>query len=521
MEQVILVDELDREAGVAEKMAAHLQGKLHRAFSIFVFNSKGELMLQKRDSRKYHCGGLWSNTCCSHPRPGEKTEDAVHRRLKEEMGFDCELKEEFSFVYAAKLDKGITENEFDHVFVGKYDGKPTPNPEEAEDWKWVYPEQLQKDIKKNPEAYTPWFKIAIGKLLNSQKNGTSAFFDYKHREAIENELKKFLPETINAEWAEKAAGKSKWKQDTASLTAALSAPVRDFLGRGGKRWRPVLMLICSEAVGGNAEAVLPFTIIPELIHNGTLIVDDIEDNSELRRGKPVLHRIFGVDIAVNAGNTLYLLPFTAIRDSGLPEKIKVAAYGIISTQLLKCHLGQAVDIFWHSGKSDTIPTEDQYLQMCANKTGSVAAMAAKLGALLGGGTEKQIEALGSFAETAGVVFQIQDDILNLTANENIGKGFGDDVCEGKRTLLVIHALNAAAENERTRLLEILGMHTKDGSLLKEAIGIIKAHSSIEYARKLAAQMAEKAWKEAEAVLAESEAKQQLKELAQLMLDRSV
>mgnify|MGYP001567478795 CR=1 FL=1 len=283
----------------------------------------------------------------------------------------------------------------------------------------------------------------------------------------------------------------------------------------------MLMLICCEAVGGNPPEIMPFTVIPELIHTGSLIVDDIEDNSDLRRGKPVLHKLFGVDIAVNAGNTLYLLPFIAIRDSNLPDKTKAAAYEIISTQLLKCHFGQAIDIYWHSGKSEKIPTEDEYLQMCANKSGSLACMAAKLGALLGNGNEKQVESLGKFAETAGVVFQIQDDILNIAENASIGKELGDDINEGKRTLLVIHTLNAAATADKKRLIEILNMHTKDEKLLTEAIEIIKKHGSIEYAKKTATKLVEDSWREAESVLPDSEAKKQLKELAELLIHRSV
>lgn len=347
------------------------------------------------------------------------------------------------------------------------------------------------------------------------------FESYRHKKDVEKALHEFLPERITAEWVEKAVGKARWKQDTTALTKAVSEPVWDFLSRGGKRWRPVLMLICCEAVGGIPARILPFTAIPELIHNGTLIVDDIEDNSDLRRGKPVLHKTFGVDIAVNAGNTIYFLPYIAIQNSNLPDNTKKDAYEIISTQLLKCHLGQAADIWWHSGKSGRIPIEEEYLQMCANKSGSLACMAAKLGALLGGGTPQQIEALGQFAETAGLVFQIQDDILNIAENNTIGKEFGDDINEGKRTLLVIHTLNAAPENERKRLLEILNMHTKDKQLLAEAIAIINKHNSAEYAKKAAVQLIETSWKETEAVLPESEAKNQLKELAQLLIHRSV
>ncbi|MCX6767309.1 MAG: isopentenyl-diphosphate Delta-isomerase [Candidatus Micrarchaeota archaeon] len=169
MEQVVLVDEKDREIGTGEKMAVHREGKLHRAFSIFVFNSKGELMIHRRAKEKYHSGGLWTNTCCSHPRPGEKLEEAVHRRLKEEMGLDCPLKEVFHFVYKVKFGNGLFEHELDHVFTGKYDGNPKPDPEEVEDWKWVGMLELEKDVKKNPDNYTYWFKAALPKLVSFLK----------------------------------------------------------------------------------------------------------------------------------------------------------------------------------------------------------------------------------------------------------------------------------------------------------------------------------------------------------------
>jgi len=170
MTEVILVDENDNEIGTEEKMKAHQEGKLHRAFSIFVFNSKGQLLLQKRAKSKYHSGGLWTNTCCSHPNPGESLEKAVQRRLKEEMGFYCELKEIFSFVYKANFDNGLTEYEYDHVFMGKFDGEPNPNPEEVDEWKWVSLEELKKDIQENPDNYSYWLRASIDKVISYLKN---------------------------------------------------------------------------------------------------------------------------------------------------------------------------------------------------------------------------------------------------------------------------------------------------------------------------------------------------------------
>ncbi|HLD57519.1 MAG TPA: isopentenyl-diphosphate Delta-isomerase [archaeon] len=164
MEQVILVDEKDKEIGLEEKIKAHKEGKLHRAFSVFVFNQKGEMLLQRRALTKYHSGGLWTNTCCSHPRKGEDVDKAASRRLKEEMGFSCGLKEVFSFIYKTGFDNGLMEHEFDHVFVGAYESEPKINPEEVAEYKWVTMEDLLKDVKKNPQNYTFWFKEILKKV---------------------------------------------------------------------------------------------------------------------------------------------------------------------------------------------------------------------------------------------------------------------------------------------------------------------------------------------------------------------
>lgn len=164
-ENIILVDENDQEIGTMEKMQAHQEARLHRAFSVFIFNSKGETMLQQRALSKYHSGGLWTNTVCSHPRSGETLEAAVHRRLQEEMGFDCDVKEVFSFIYKVPLDHGLSEHEFDHVFVGNFDGEPQLNREEAESYKWITLDELKQDITNHPAKYTEWVKIIFQKYI--------------------------------------------------------------------------------------------------------------------------------------------------------------------------------------------------------------------------------------------------------------------------------------------------------------------------------------------------------------------
>ncbi len=161
MDEVVLVDMMDRETGREEKITAHEKGMLHRAFSVFLFQGDS-LLLQKRASSKYHCGGLWTNTCCSHPRAGEEVKEAAVRRLKEELGICVDdLMEVHSFVYHQEFDNGLTEFEYDHVLTGEYSGTWVENPDEVEEVKWVRLPKLLEEVRKNPAAYTPWFIVAL------------------------------------------------------------------------------------------------------------------------------------------------------------------------------------------------------------------------------------------------------------------------------------------------------------------------------------------------------------------------
>jgi isopentenyl-diphosphate delta-isomerase len=167
LEYVILVDENDQEIGKMEKKEAHEKGLLHRAFSVFVFNENKELLLQQRALTKYHSAGLWTNTCCSHPRIGETIEQAAHRRLMEEMGFDCDLSTKTSFIYKAAFENGLTEHEFDHVLVGSFNGEINFNPTEVKNFKWINLEELQIDLLQNNQNYTAWFKIIFDNFKKS------------------------------------------------------------------------------------------------------------------------------------------------------------------------------------------------------------------------------------------------------------------------------------------------------------------------------------------------------------------
>ncbi|MFS4467588.1 isopentenyl-diphosphate Delta-isomerase [Maribacter sp. 2210JD10-5] len=163
-ERVILVNEQDEQIGTMPKMEAHEKAKLHRAFSVFVLNDAGEIMLQQRAGHKYHSPLLWTNTCCSHQRVGETNIEAGKRRLQEEMGFSTELRELFSFIYKAPFDNGLTEHELDHVMIGSYNSEPNINKDEVESWKWMKPNAIKTDMENNPREYTVWFKIIFEKF---------------------------------------------------------------------------------------------------------------------------------------------------------------------------------------------------------------------------------------------------------------------------------------------------------------------------------------------------------------------
>lgn len=164
-EFVILVNEKDEQIGLMEKIEAHEKALLHRAFSVFIYNDKGEIMMQQRAMHKYHSPGLWTNTCCSHPRDGEEVVEAGKRRLMEEMGFETDLEKRTSFIYKAPFDNGLTEHELDHVMIGHYNDDPVLNPDEVADWKWMSLEEIKEGIKERPDQFTAWFKIIFDKYL--------------------------------------------------------------------------------------------------------------------------------------------------------------------------------------------------------------------------------------------------------------------------------------------------------------------------------------------------------------------
>ncbi len=358
------------------------------------------------------------------------------------------------------------------------------------------------------------------------KKGSVVEYLERLKPGIDRVIEKYLPKIVTKRWLDLTFGRPHYLYSKKAAKEALIKPSWDFLSRGGKRWRPVLFLLITEAIGGDVKKVKDFVVIPEVIHNGTIIIDDIEDQGELRRGKPCLHKIFGTDIAINAGNFMYFLPLLALiknKEKFKPE-ILIRAYETYIQEMINLSLGQGTDIYWHKGKVKEID-EKEYLQMCAYKTGCLSRMAAKLAIVLSGGNEKLAEKAGRVAEAVGVAFQIQDDLLDLTLTgkerEKFGKSFGNDIKEGKRTLMVIHALKKANKKDKRRLMEILNKHTDNLEERKEAIEIIKKYDSVEYAKKIAKRIIKEAWAEADKSLPKSPAKKRLNEFVNYLIERQV
>jgi geranylgeranyl diphosphate synthase type I len=343
---------------------------------------------------------------------------------------------------------------------------------------------------------------------------------------IDKTIEKYVPRKYTKEAILFQVDPPKYCCNVETLNKAIADPIWDMLDRGGKRWRPALFLLICEALGKGEDFCLDFAIIPEVVHNGTLVVDDIEDSSEIRRGKPCTYKIFGIDIAVNAGNAMYYLPLVPLMEqkNQIPAEILRDVYEIYVQEMINLSIGQGMDIAWHRGlaNADAISEED-YTQMCAYKTGTLARMAAKIAATLSGADKNLVKKLGTFAESIGVAFQMQDDILDLTGTEFAKKkgGLGQDITEGKRTLMVIRTLKTAAPPDRKRLIEILNMHTSDQKLRDEAIDIMHKNNAFEYVKKKADSMVEESWKEVNQLIKQSEGKEKLKAFAEFLIKRSI
>lgn len=341
---------------------------------------------------------------------------------------------------------------------------------------------------------------------------------------IDKTIEKYIPRKFAENSILFTVNPPNYSHNLEELNKTIAEPIWDILERGGKRWRPALFLLVCEALGRKSENYLDFAIIPEVIHNGTLIIDDIEDTSEYRRGKLSTYKLFGVDVAANVSNAMYYLPLLVLSKKAnyLSAEKKSKIYDVYVQEMINLSLGQAIDIAWHRGLVATSKiSESQYMQMCAYKTGALARMSIRMAAILSDADEDIVEQLGRFAEAIGVAFQIQDDVLDLSEGEFAEKkgGRGQDITEGKKSLVVVHTLQIAKPIDRKRLIGLLDMHTTNQELKDEALHILEKYNSVDYAKKFAQNLVAESWKEAGKFLVRSEAKDRINEFVHYLIER--
>ena len=345
------------------------------------------------------------------------------------------------------------------------------------------------------------------------------------RPVVDETIETLLPRLVDDAYLTDFFGEATYAYDPPAIQNALADPIWDLLDRGGKRWRAVLFLVIVEALGDDPEEFLEYAVIPEVLHNGTIIVDDVEDAATHRRGSPALHHVYGTDVALNAGNAMYFLPLkVSTRDpGGLPESVRLEAYEMLMHELNRTHLGQGMDICWHNEKEIRV-SEPEYLEMCACKTGCLGRIVARLAAIVTENHDYE-SAAADYAEAMAVAFQIADDVLDveyaLEEGGDFGKGMGNDIREGKKTLMAIHAAEHGDPDDVARLEELLWTQENTDAEVVEAIEILERTGSIEYARGVATDLAEESKAHLDGLELEPDAEADLRGFADFVVDRRV
>jgi geranylgeranyl diphosphate synthase type I len=344
------------------------------------------------------------------------------------------------------------------------------------------------------------------------------------RPAVDRAIEDLLPRQIDDAYLGDFFGEASHGYHAGAIQRALADPIWNLLDRGGKRWRAILFLIAVDAFGGEPRDFLDYACVPEILHNGTIIVDDVEDEARKRRGDPALHHQHGIDIALNAGNAMYFVPLKVIdrNSAGLDPEQRLAAYEMLTHELNRTHLGQGMDIYWHNQEEVEVG-EKQYLEMCACKTGCLTRIVARLAAIVTGQSESVEAAVARYAEDMAIAFQIGDDILDiehtLDRAGEFGKEFGNDIREGKKTLMVIHAAQAAPPERVARLEEILWAGENDDEEILEAIEIMQQAGSVEYAREKAQRLAARAREHLDGLDLEPEPAGHLRQFTEYVIER--
>ena len=511
-EALILVDEQDRPLGRASKVKAHRHaGAYHRAFSVMLFDEHDRLLLQRRADDKITFPGIWANTCCSHPLdvPEERDETngigvlrAAVRKLEQELGIEAVGVDDLTYVgrfrYQARQDETWIEREVDHLLVGRVNNLTVnPNPNEVAEVRWVSHDELEamliEEDPKHPVA--PWFRCIAARLMTEAWWTATAAEDFQalrddHIHDL-GDVSHMLPNAVGADLSTSVLEvlpliESRIaKRLTASRHPRLGQAMMHLIEGGGKRMRASLPWLVAKAIGDTHSGLLDVGAAIEIIHNFTLVHDDIMDDDPVRRGRPAVHIAYDVPTAINAGDAMLAIAFEHLCDAPsfdmalLPDIVERIAW-----MVRRVSEGQQLDIeFEH--ESDV--TEPRYLEMIEGKTAVMFQVCSELGALLSGADEDTIDCMREWGLNVGLCFQLMDDLIDVVSDTaTLGKPAGSDVAQGKRTLMVIHALDQPESEAKSDLLRVLGKGeeatTED---IEAAHAGLEASGSIAYGRERA------------------------------------
>ena len=477
-EAVIQVTENDDVLGPISKFDAHhKEGKFHRAFSVMLFDSSGRLLLQRRAAHKITFPNVWANSCCSHPLHSDEEMElkdalgvkrAAVRKLEQELGIHPSQVpiEKFDFVtkmrYQARQDDEWIEREVDHCLVIHADVDVNPNPNEVSEIKWVSQEDLEEmlvaDDSKNVIA--PWFRCIAARIMDDDwwRPGCA-----KPDELIHDmgDVSHMLPNAIGADLTTSIEEVKDLVENrieralTHSKLPRLSGAMMHLLEGGGKRLRATLPWLVAKAVGDTHSGLLDVGAAIEIIHNFTLVHDDIMDDDDVRRGRPAVHVEYDLPTAINAGDAMLAIAFEAMAVAeGIEPELLPFLVKRIGRMVRKCSEGQQLDIEFEDRE---LVSEEEYIEMIHGKTAAMFLTCAEVGSHLAGADEEIIQCMHDWGLALGLCFQLMDDLIDvLSDSDTLGKPSGSDVAQGKRTLMVIHALRQPPSQAKDDLLAVLG-----------------------------------------------------------------
>ena len=482
-EAVILVDESDNELGFASKVESHHDhGLLHRAFSVLLFNENNELLIQKRADSKVTFPGVWANSCCSHPLYSDLEREvkdnlgvkrAAVRKLEQELGIQNEQLpiDSFHFItkmmYSSRMDENWIEREIDHVLMIKSNVDVNFNPNEVSAVKWVSREQLEEMLvdEEIDGEIAPWFRCIASRLMTDDWWSAVETGDYSN--LPDDQIHDMGDVSHMLSYATGAGLTTSIKEVkplveqrisdslSASKHSRLSDAMMHLVNGGGKRLRATLPWLVSKAVGDSHTGLLDIGTAIEIVHNFTLVHDDIMDDDDTRRGLNAVHIEYGLPTAINAGDAMLAIAFERLVSAkGLESKDVAPMVNRLAWMVRRVSEGQQLDIEFE----DRIAvSEEDYFEMIEGKTAVMFLTCAEVGARMAGADEETIQCMADWGLAVGLCFQLMDDLIDvLSDSDTLGKPAGSDLAQGKRTLMVIHALAGDNSPSLDKLKAVLG-----------------------------------------------------------------